>query len=255
PAGAAAITAYLQTLANPFGAQVTIKLLETASAPAGEKLGTYGVIKGAKSYLCAAVEKGGLALEGLGYAFEELVLYATSLGLGTCWLGGTFTRSGFAAAMGVAENQFFPAICPIGTPAGKRGTEVVMRWAIGADRRKPWQELFFSQRFGRPLTREEAGPFAPVLDLLRLAPSAENKQPWRVVQNGVIFHFYEENTLPAGKLGIDIQRVDLGIAACHFALAARENGLAGQFETLAPPPSVGAPESCHYRFSWAAQPA
>ena len=35
--------------------------------------------------------------------------------------------------------------------------------------------------FAEPLTEEEAGDYQFPLEMLRLAPSAVNKQPWRVV--------------------------------------------------------------------------
>ena len=78
---------YMSQIENPFGADVQFALLRTDSADKAEKPGTYGVIKGATAYLGAFAAKGPLAAEGLGYAFEQLLLFATSLGLGTCWIG------------------------------------------------------------------------------------------------------------------------------------------------------------------------
>lgn len=113
-------------------------------APNGDKLGTYGIIKGAKSYLGVTVPKEEYAPEAVGYEFEQLVLYATSLGLGTCWLGGTFNRSAFASAMEIAEGDSFPILSPISYPASPKSlTEQVMRKSIKADGRRPWKELFF----------------------------------------------------------------------------------------------------------------
>lgn len=45
---------------------------------------------------------------------EELILYATSLGLGTCWIGGTFKKGQFAKAMEVNQEEILPIISPIG---------------------------------------------------------------------------------------------------------------------------------------------
>ena len=68
-----------------------------------------------------------------------------------------------------------------------------------------------------------------------MAPSASNKQPWRVVRRGADWHFYLQRTKGYGKGSplfavlrlADLQRVDLGIALCHFELTARESGLTG----------------------------
>lgn len=238
-------------LDNPFGAEVSFRLMETESAASGERLGTYGVIRGARAFLGAKVPDGAFAPEALGYSFEKLILYLTSLGLGTCWLGGTFRRSAFATLMDLRENELFPVVCPVGYPQGKRRvSESLMRLASGADKRQEWRTLFFSGDFSRPLSESEAGDYALPLELLRLAPSAVNKQPWRVVRDEGAYHFYLAHSHGADKVtGFDIQRVDMGIAACHFHLAAMEKGLSGRFEAR-PAPALRAPDKTDYAFSW-----
>ncbi|WP_313152289.1 nitroreductase family protein [Lacrimispora sp.] len=246
------INAYIDNLSNPFSADVTFRMLEKAASSDGEKLGTYGVIKGAGNYIAASAADNELALEALGYSFEKLVLYATSLGLGTCWLGGTFNRSSFAAAMNLKEGDLFPCISPIGYPAGKKRTlESLMRWATKADQRKEWSELFFKQKFSQPLTKDDAGEFAFPLEMVRLAPSAVNKQPWRIVQDKDTYHFYLARTLKSDNEKADIQRVDMGIASCHFHMAALEKGLPGKFQKLVKP-EIQSPEQVQYIFSWIA---
>ncbi|WP_313582345.1 nitroreductase family protein [Lacrimispora sp.] len=246
----AQINAYIDNLSNPFFADVTFRLLEKASSTNGEKLGTYGVIKGAGNYIVASAAEKELALEALGYSFEKLILYATSLGLGTCWLGGTFNRSGFAAAMNLKEGDLFPCISPIGYPAGKKSTmESLMRWVSKADQRKEWSELFFKQNFSQPLTKDDAGEFAFPLEMVRLAPSAVNKQPWRIVQDKDAYHFYMARSLKSDNEKVDLQRVDMGIATCHFHMAVLEKELPGKFQKLAKP-GIQSPEQVQYIYSW-----
>ena len=60
----------------------------------------------------------------------------------------------------------------------------------GSDGRLAWERLFFDQAFGTPLTREAAGEYATPLEMVRLGPSASNKQPWRIVREGGAWHFY-----------------------------------------------------------------
>ena len=246
------LNAYIDNLTNPFSIDVTFRLLEKTVSADGEKLGTYGVIKGAENYIGASVADKELALEALGYSFENLILYATSLGLGTCWLGGTFNRGGFAAAMNLKEGDLFPCISPVGYPTGKkRPLESVMRWAAKSGQRKEWNELFFKQEFSQPLTKIEAGEFAFPLEMVRLAPSAVNKQPWRIVQDKDTYHFYLTRTLKKDNEKIDLQRVDIGIAACHFHLAALEKGLPGKFQKLVEP-EIQSTDQVQYIFSWIA---
>ena len=62
--------------------------------------------------------------------------------------------------------------------------------------------------------------------MIRWAPSAANKQPWRVVldKNGV--HFYLKRTKGfVSEAAGNMQKIDLGIALCHFALAAKESAI------------------------------
>jgi len=244
------INAYIGTLSNPFSVDVSFCLLQSDAAAKGEKLGTYGVIKGAKDFIGATVVDGELALEGLGYSFEKLILYAASLGLGTCWLGGTFKRSEFAKAIAVKDNELFPAISPIGYPFGKkRLVESLVRKIAKADMRKDWSEIFFNNDFSSPLTASDAGEFAFLLEMLRLAPSAVNKQPWRIVKASNAYHFYKTKAPENSRASLDIQRVDIGIAACHFHLAALEKDLPGRFEKL-PTPEIHTPAHEQYVFSW-----
>lgn len=245
--------AYRKTLSNPFSGRVRFRLLES-NVIESEKLGTYGMIKGAKYFIGAAVENGDMALEALGYEVEQLVLYAASLELGTCWLGGTFNRGRFAKAMEVQENEIFPIVTPIGYASDKkRIVSSLMRKFGKFDQRKPWDTLFFDGSFSTPLTWEKAGEYASVLEQVRLGPSASNLQPWRIVRQGDSYHFYEaKNKGYAERASYDIQQVDMGIAACHFHLSAIEKGLDGEFLKLSGH-VPDAPENTRYIFTWTAK--
>ena len=184
------LTSYAARIENPFGVPVRIGLIETERSEQPKKLGTYGVIKGAGSFLGIAAPQDKLGLEAAGYAMEKLVLYATHLGLGTCWLAGTLNREGFTRAMHTGEDEWMPAITPVGYAAEKPSFhEQLMRSTMKSARRKPWKELFFRADFKTPLTEADTGAYAEPLELLRLAPSATNAQPWRVVMDGQFFHY------------------------------------------------------------------
>jgi len=234
---------------TPFPADISIRLLEATPGTETEKLGTYGVIRGAKDFLCLTVKNEEAAMEAVGYRFEKLVLAATAMGLGTCWLAGTFNRAQFSNALYLEDDEIFPIVCPIGYP--KEKTTLVnsaFRKFSDSDHRKEWSELFFEGSFGNPLTKERAGEYAFPLEMLRLAPSAANRQPWRIVFKEGIFHFYREEN-PKSKYTYDLQRLDVGIGACHFHLAAEDRSLAGRFERLTET-GVSAPENMKYLFSW-----
>jgi len=188
---------------------------------ATERLGTYGVIRGASTYLAGAAAQGPFALPDFGYLFELLILRATDLGLGTCWLGGTFRRGDFGRGLEPGEHELLPAVSPVGIPAGRRSlVDRVFRLAAGSNNRRPWAELFFDSS-GRPLDVSQEGERCrTVLEMVRLAPSASNRQPWRLVRDSRGVHFFLERTPGYGRaMGLDLQRLDMGIAMAHFELA------------------------------------
>ena len=82
------------------------------------------------------------------------------------------------------------------------------------------------------------------LRLAGTAPSAVNKQPWRAVIAGDDVHFYEQHSKGFGSEAWDIQKIDLGIAMCHFAAGMEELGKALSFRVE--DPGISAPEGCEY---------
>lgn len=234
---------------NPFGAKVRFSIVEGGSG----KLGTYGFIRGAKTFFAGCVKKGGRDMEGFGYAFEQAVLFATALGLGTCWLGGTFKRASFMTIM-KPDNEYMPAISPVGYAAMKKTlTEKMVAAGAGAKKRKRFGEIFFDGNVKTPLFIDE-GPQKTCLEMVRIGPSASNKQPWRVIRSGDTLHFYmAEDKHYAGNTlyGFCMQRIDMGIAACHFEQVAKELGLPGGIVFEEPVLTDDArPEALAYSFSW-----
>ncbi len=227
---------YIADVSSPFEPKTRFVLIDTDDMSPQTKLGTYGVINGAKTFICGVTEKVDRYEENIGYAFEKIILYATSLDLGTCWLGGTFNRSNFAKAAGLKENEIIPVVTPVGYAKEKRSfLDSVFVKSAGSDNRKDWSELFFDEDFGKPLKRDAEDRFTEVFDMVRIAPSARNKQPWRIVKNGGMFHFYLSRALGYKEtVGYDIQRLDIGIAMCHFEIIIQELGLTGKWIDQAP---------------------
>lgn len=245
------IADFVKKLDNPFGKKISFYFLNMDGIGTKEKLGTYGVIKGARQYIGATVKYEPYALFALGYEFEIMVLYLAHMGIGTCWLGGTFDREGFASAMDIEEGVLFPIISPYGYAAEKKHMkEVAMRTMIKADHRKNWDEVFFSKDFNRSLSQTEAGDFKFALEMVRLGPSASNKQPWRIIHDGDRCHFFQYKEPGYSKnFPYDIQKIDMGIAAAHFDVAMKEKGIAGHFETSVSPEIV-LPKNVEYSFTW-----
>ena len=78
-------------------------------------------------------------------------------------------------------------------------------------------------------------PWNDILEMVRWAPSAVNKQPWRLVLRDDRCHFYlkHDKGYTSDAVG-DMQKIDLGIALCHFVLGAELKGLAPRVEISDP---------------------
>jgi len=220
-----------------------------------KKLGTYGLIKGAQEFIVGAIEKSDYYKENYGYILEAIILAATDLNLGTCWLGGTFNKTLFSTKINCQKNEIVPAITPIGsTPETRRRKENVMRTIVKADSRFPWSKLFFDNTFSTALLRETIGKYETLLEMVRLAPSAGNKQPWRVLKEKDCdnFHFYVKFSKDLKMKGYNtFVNIDIGIAICHFDLTAKEVGMEGRWTFVEP--SVEQPKELKYIISWIGQ--
>ena len=234
----------------PFKSEARFKVVQEQFEGRGSVPGTYGVIKGAHNFIVGAVEKGSGDMEDFGYLFEHIVLLATDLNLGTCWMGGTFDHTSFGKKIDLKKEETLPAISPVGYRHNKMSLlDTTFKTFAGSRNRKQWSDLFFEKTFKDPLSEVNAGEYRTPLEMVRLAPSASNKQPWRVVKQDETFRFYLQRTKFYNKLtASDLQRVDIGIAMCHFELSAVESDLSGQWERQEMKENV--PSGTEYITSW-----
>ncbi len=240
-----ALRSFADAVENPWGRWVEFRLLDRE-----EHVLSSAVIKGETAYLGAKTARAPHAEEAIGFSFEALMLYALSLGLGTVWLGGTLDRRAFERAMDLESDELMPCVSPVGRPAAKMSLrETVMRRGTTATSRQSFSSLFFDGGFSSPLTEEAAGELLEPLKAVQRAPSAVNRQPWRAVRCGGSVHFYLKRSLPKGLTAAgDLQKVDLGIALCHFALAAEAVGLRLRFSLA--DPGLASPSDCEYIASY-----
>lgn len=232
---------YIKQLSAPFGVKARIELVSTNMGEQPVKLGTYGVISGANHFLGLIIEKNNpLAEISGGYIFEQAVLYCTELGLGTCWLGATFNSKDFLQQIQLEESETLTIISPVGYKREKRRLlDSIMRAGAGSDNRKAFETLFFKDDFETSLYKEEAKEYETPLEMLRLAPSASNKQPWRIVRENNMFHFYHQ----PNRFSLN----DIGIALCHFEQTCKELNLKGKLQRLN---NTSSAKGLEYTMSW-----
>lgn len=224
----------------PFGVNARIELIHTGRGKQTVQLGTYGYISAASDYLALIYEESPLAGEGSAYWFEQVILFCTGLGLGTCWVGGSFNRKDFKKQLPLKPNEKLRIVSPVGYAGKKkRLLESIIRAETHHRSRKPFGACFFHRQFAIPLTEEMAGIYAQALEMVRIAPSANNSQSWRVVLDEERLHFYKTPSF-------GFSDIDIGIALCHFEQSCRELGIQGRFEAE----NIPLHKSAQYVISW-----
>lgn len=178
--------------------------------------GGYGIIKGAPSYLAFIGDpERSERDEMLGYIGEAAVLEATHLGLGTCWVSGTFDPAAASRDLELSAGERLLSVSPLGYPKESYSfTEKMMKRAAGSHSRKPLEDLARGEALSRwPEWARTAAEAA------RRAPSALNRQPW-------IFHcdgqeLSVEVDGAGSNRGSASKRLDCGIALRHLEIGAQ----------------------------------
>jgi hypothetical protein len=187
-------------------------------------LGSYGVIRNPTAALAFIGDmRQPHVQETVGYTGEAVVLEATALGLGTCWVAGFFSPAAVTHRVKLAPYERVLAVSPLGYPlAEKTLAEKALMGFAHSRKRKPINELISG-------LSEEHWPIwlKSALEAARIAPSATNRQPWR---------FYIEKksvtiSIDLGKLDFKVsKRLDCGIAMLHLEVAALNSGIHGHWE-------------------------
>ena len=221
----ATIRSFAKMVDNPFGLPVEFRILH------GKENGlSCPVVVGTDLYLGVKMKRVPEFEEAYGYSFEKMVLYLESIGVGTVWVGGTMNREAFEKAIELADDEVMPCMTPLGYTAKQMSMrEKMMRKGVKADKRKDVDELFFCKDFSEPLTPEKATTLGwelgDSLEMIQWAPSAVNKQPWRLVfEEGKVHFFEKQDKGYVSRATGDLQRIDVGIAMYHFELAMEETG-------------------------------
>lgn len=229
--------------AGPLGTKTEFSLISLVEGSNQKlKLGTYGFIQGARYFIAGQILPSTYGFLDYGFNLEKLILELTAMGIGTCWLGGTFNRGEFARAIQLKEGLVIPAITPVGYATAFRGLgDRIIRIGAGSKNRLPRERLFFDWESSAPLVLPGEHPYAEILESVRIAPSASNNQPWRIFADGSSFRFYISRKPGYQKAfsRVDMQMIDMGIAMAHFDLVARENGLKPEWKISGGTPPFG----------------
>jgi nitroreductase len=78
-------------------------------------IGSYGKIENAPGYIAFIGDMDSPRVqEAVGYTGEGIILEATAMGLGTCWVGGYFYPEAVAHQISIEKNERVLAVTPVG---------------------------------------------------------------------------------------------------------------------------------------------
>jgi nitroreductase len=213
-------------------APARVCLLDDASEAlfTGVVVGGYGKVTGTPvaAAFVARTKGDRVSEEGqaaAGYLGEGLILEATRLGLGTCWVAGSFDGQVAGDLLGLAHDEQVVAVTPLGYPLQRQAAgERLLRTMVKASARLSVEKL-------APGILDGGWPAWAVtaVQAARLAPSGANRQPWRFRLDG--------GSLVLGRADrlYWTAPIDLGIARLHVELGALHEGVSGEWTQLDAP--------------------
>lgn len=220
---------YCARLPAPFVARVAVLEEAPSNLFTGLVVGGYGRVIGASSALIVIGRASAPAVqEGMGYLGEAALLQATALGLGTCWIAGSFDRGVASGLVDMDPDEQIFAVSPLGYAEERPRTgERLLKAMVRAKHRRSLEEVapgFDAERW--PAWAAEG------VRLARIAPSAVNRQPWRFdLEPGSV----TVSVVARGAEGSISRLLDVGIAMLHFEVGARVMGDSGTWELLERP--------------------
>lgn len=179
----------------------------------GSALNSYGSITGANMFIVFLTNKKEENLyRKIGYIGELLILKATELNLGTCWIGGLFKKDIIGKKINISNDENIIAISPIGyTNEKKTIREKIIGKLVSSNNRKELKHLVIDKKDVELDKKDEN-----ILKALQLSPSALNRQPWKfVVKNNSIKILMDKNNKKS-KIPFEL---DCGIAFAHLDVA------------------------------------
>ena len=155
-------------------------------------LSHYGKFSGVTNYFALIGKKGDGLEEACGYYGEKLVLLAQTLGLNTCWAGGSYQKVPSAYTVGPGEKLALVIAVGYGATDGHSRKSKTYEQVAKADAAPEW--------------------FRRGVEAALLAPTAVNQQKFTFTLRG-------DKVLARAGLG-PFAKTDLGIVKCHFEIGA-----------------------------------
>lgn len=226
-------------------------------------VGYFGKLIKAPHYIYIVSEIKDGYLENAGYIGERLVLKATSLGLGSCWIEVSENISKVKDILNINEAQDIIGLLAIGYP--KKESKVVgmydtkgrsvspltqygypnidIKYADApVSERISIEDMAYIKEWGKKATIDdlENRGMAETFYYMRLAPSWGNRQPWKFIIDGerIILAVSKDE-----KVTERTAKIEAGIAMLYFELMIHEVGIPGGWVLEKPEKNYNIPEN------------
>lgn len=217
---------------------VQVQLVPYEAVGSRSAVGAVAVADKAPWYLVGRAAPQAGRMEELGFRMEQVILAATALGLGTCWMAGFYRAAHLAERLGCAPEDIL-AISPVGlSSAGRRQawTQAIIHGVAARNgRRRAREEFAFWQHWGEPARRESLpAEMWQALEMAQASPSWSNLQPWYFLMTENMVLALGDSRPQRGNNRPDkpYYRLDVGIAMCHFWLTLQQLGYRGRWSSL-----------------------
>jgi len=195
-------------------------------------LGAYSNIVNPPHYLAPYIIGDDHPLVDLGYRIEQIVLHLTSIGLGTCFLGTISRQERVRQIINIPENSVIGAFLCIGWPASSGVGHFLNRMlhrSTGAQNKHPLEKIFFWEDFSHPSIPPDW--LEKYIEAARLAPSAVNTQPWRLLwRDDWLFLYVLCNNPRYGPRNQDYRLYDGGICMANVSLSLSASSISSHWE-------------------------
>ncbi|WP_066497340.1 nitroreductase family protein [Abyssisolibacter fermentans] len=160
-------------------------------------------------YLVLSSQKKEGYLYNIGYIGEEIILEFTKLGIGTCWVGSPVSYDKLYKEVNFKDGYEFVILIAFGYPDDNEVSKIKKR--LHKD------DIVFKGEIKKELMT--------IMDIVKMAPSSLNSQPWRIHVDNNTWHIYMKkgNTITNSSLH-QLNKIDMGIAIRHIIKGSKEQG-------------------------------
>ena len=174
---------------------------------------SYGFFRNPRNYVAAVVDKSfPHVLKKAGYCAEQIVMKAVELGLGTCFVGGTFDASSVPVQIRADWKLLFVVLIGYAEEDKRRAMDRFITKIV--HRKEPdWQSLYVDKGVPLETALIKQPALETALKVLLTAPSALNKRPVRLTLDR------ENKVIPFLPTSAKDREIDLGIAIWNLEAA------------------------------------